>query len=261
MNNKVSAILMGGLGNYMFQLAATYAYGMEHNKEVVFNALESSGPHKHLSAYSDNVFKGIDLHHTRQGNYTQLNEVHFNYNELPKIDNNVLLYGYFQSEKYFSNIKDEIREMFTNYQVKMDNKLNYIFKNDVTCSVHVRRGDYLKHPNHHPTQNMSYYIEAMDKMSKNTTFIVFSDDIDWCKENFASYNRNYIFMENNKDYEDLYYMSKCNNNIICNSTFSWWGAWLNNSANKIVVAPKKWFGSALSTHNTDDLYCENWVKI
>jgi 5'(3')-deoxyribonucleotidase len=100
----------------------------------------------------------------------------------------------------------------------------------------------------------------MKEMPKNSIFLIFSDDIEWCKENFPNISDKFIFIEGNKDYEDLYIMSKCKNNIISNSTFSWWGAWLNQNENKKVVAPLKWFGSSIN-HNTKDLYCDGWIKI
>ena len=112
-------------------------------------------------------------------------------------------------------------------------------------------------PNHHPACNLGYYKEAIKLMDVNK-FIVFSDDMSWCKENFVG--DEFIFMENNSDYIDLWLMSLCDNNIIANSSFSWWGAWLNQNPNKKVIAPKKWFGPAIN-HNTKDLIPESWIII
>ena len=127
------------------------------------------------------------------------------------------------------------------------------------CSIHVRRGDYLTKPNIHPTQTINYYMDAVKLMSPNTLFLVFSDDIGWCKDNFKDFT-NIVFIEGNSDYEDLLLMSLCDNNIICNSSFSWWAAWLNQNPNKKVVAPKLWFGSGLN-HNTKDITPENWIEL
>ncbi len=132
---------------------------------------------------------------------------------------------------------------------------------DNTCSIHVRRGDYLNSPNHHPVQNMNYYMKAIKQMPKDSIFLIFSDDISWCKANFPDVPEKFIFVEGNADYEDLLLMSLCKNNIMCNSTFSWWGAWLNKNPNKKVIAPSVWFGPAYANHNTEDLYCEGWIKI
>jgi len=262
MNKKeVSSILMGGLGNYMFQIAAAYAYGRKYDKNIVFNCAESSGPHHHVTSYEKNILKDISLYHVRKENTKQYNENGFHYQEIPEIKDSVLLYGYFQSEKYFKDYENEIRELFMSYEVDMSNHLKNLLENGNTCSIHVRRGDYLKSPNHHPTQSMNYYMKAIKKMPKDSVFLIFSDDIQWCKDNFPDLPEKFIFVEGNRDYEDLYIMSKCKNNIICNSTFSWWAAWLNKNSEKIVIAPSLWFGPAYATHDTKDLYCEGWIKI
>jgi hypothetical protein len=128
-----------------------------------------------------------------------------------------------------------------------------------TCSIHVRRGDYIGLQNFHPVQPVSYYEEAVKIVGDDKHFLIFSDDINWCKENFT-FLKNKTFVLNNLDYEDLYLMSMCKNNIISNSTFSWWGAWLNRNENKQVIIPSKWFGISYSHLNTNDLYCEGWIK-
>jgi len=90
------------------------------------------------------------------------------------------------------------------------------------------------------------------------TYLIFSDDIEWCKLNF-DFLENKIFVNGNTDFQDLYLMSKCNDNIIANSTFSWWGAWLNQNPNKKVIAPKIWFGNFYSNFNTNDLYFQDSI--
>jgi hypothetical protein len=129
---------------------------------------------------------------------------------------------------------------------------------DNTCSVHIRRGDYLRFPNDHPTLLNDYYFKSFDKMKKNTKFIVFSDDITWCKDNIKGNNMFYI--EDETDYVNLILMSLCKHNIIANSSFSWWGAWLNKNKNKKVIAPKIWFGPNKNL-NTKDLIPNKWITI
>ena len=107
---------------------------------------------------------------------------------------------------------------------------------------------------------MEYYRSAVDLIGKEKLFFIFSDDINWCKNNF-DFIENKFFIENNKDYEDLILMSLCSHNIIANSSFSWWGAWLNSNPNKIIISPKKWFGNKYNFHNTKDLYNEKWIKL
>ena len=257
----VSSILMGGLGNYMFQIAATYAYARKHNMNFGFNCSESSGPHKHITEYQTNIFKNINLYYVRKEDFFTYNEKNFHYNEIPYYDRNILLYGYFQSEKYFSEYREDIINLFMSYEVLLDEDLKKIIEDKNTCSIHVRRGDYFKYPNHHPVQSINYYMRAVRQMPKDFVFLIFSDDISWCKENFPDIPEKFIFIENKKDYEDLYIMSKCKNNIICNSTFSWWGAWLNKNNNKKVIVPNTWFGNAYSDKDIKDLYCSGWIKI
>jgi len=259
--NKVSSILMGGVGNYMFQIAVAYAYGKRYNKNAGFNCQESIGVHQHVTTYSENILKDVDLYSV-SGERVQVNESGYHYQELPDYPNrDVLLYGYFQSDKYFSDCEEDIRNMFMSYKIDIDDDVKSLLEKENTCSIHIRRGDYLKSPNHHPTQNMNYYMKAIKSMPKDSVFLIFSDDIEWCKSNFPDVPEKFKFIEGNKDYEDLYLMAHCNNNIICNSTFSWWAAWLNNNVDKIVVAPTLWFGPAFPNHDTKDLYCEGWIKI
>ena len=97
-------------------------------------------------------------------------------------------------------------------------------------------------------------------MGHDKKYLIFSDDLEWCKENF-DFIENKVIIEGNTDYQDLYLMSLCKNNIICNSTFSWWGAWLNKNDKKIVIAPEKWFSSADEYYNTEDIIPSNSIKI
>ena len=149
----------------------------------------------------------------------------------------------------------------------MDDKTKELLKSDNTCSIHVRRGDFLKHPDHHPAQNLNYFMKATKEMPKDSVFLIFSDDIEWCKNNFPKIPNKFYFIEGNKDYEDLYIMSKCKNNIICNSTFSWWGAWLAEP--KIVIAPDLWLTDNAEVHQkafghwveTRHTVPESWIRI
>ncbi len=258
--NKVSSNLMGGLGNYLFQIAAAYSYGKKFSKEPVFNSASSSGPHSRIETYENNVLSVVNLRSTIDS-FTSLTEPGFNYFEIPDVPGNVLLNGYFQSEKYFSDISDEIRKMYTSYEVDILPEINEKIQGGTTCAIHVRRGDFLKYPDHHPVQDMSYFINAINHMPEGTTFLVFSDDMNWCKDNFKRLENDFFFVEGNLDFEDLSIMRSCTHNIISNSTFSWWAAWLNSNPDKIVIAPRNWFGAAYTQLDTRDLYCESWTVI
>ena len=124
--------------------------------------------------------------------------------------------------------------------------------------MHVRRGDYLKFKDTHPPCSVEYYNQAISSFSESSIFLVISDDIEWCKENFLG--DKFYFVEGNEDYIDLYLMSLCKNNIIANSSFSWWAAWLNRNKEKIVIAPEKWFGNEVQ-YNTDNLLPSSWETI
>ena len=127
----------------------------------------------------------------------------------------------------------------------------------VLVSVHVRRADYLNIPEHHTNLQVEYYERAM-KNFEGYSPVIFSDDIEWCKNNL-NFN-NMVLVEGNSDVEDLWLMSLCKNNIIVNSSFSWWGAYLNKNVDKVVIAPSKWFGDGVSL-STEDIVPEQWNKI
>ena len=266
---EVTTKLAGGLGNYMFQIACAYIYGLKHNKKPIFTTDDSMVVHKHISNYKNNILNNVELVPNKTyGNQTTYNESGFEYKEIPQLQGNVYLNGYFQSERYFKEYSDEIKKLFQQPSSVFDNIVEKTLDSygiDIsvanTCSIHVRRGDYLNLPNHHPTQNMNYYMKAIKQMSKDTVFLIFSDDIAWCKQNFPDLPEKFKFIEGNTDYEDLLLMSLCKNNITCNSTFSWWAAWLNRNPEKKVIIPTNWFGPAYAHYNTEDLYCENWIKI
>jgi hypothetical protein len=249
---KVSIELKGRLGNLMFQIAALESYCRKHGYEPVYVHSKES------IKYQNNIFVNIKFSLNYPENYKIGKWNNFKYTEIPRINCNALIAGecYFQSEKYFDpNI---VRELFS---IKEDarQKILLLYP-EITkyVALHVRRGDYVKYPDHHPLCSLSYYERAM-QLFPNKTFLVFSDDIDWCKQNLK--NNNLIFVENNLlDYEELHAMSLCSDNIIANSTFSWWGAYLNYNKDKVVVAPKNWFGHSVPV-DTIDLCPDSWKKL
>jgi hypothetical protein len=170
---------------------------------------------------------------------------------------NIELMGYWQSYKYFNHCKNKIKTYFT-FREEIIEK-NYLGSDEFSyCFIHVRRGDYVNLPNHHPVLEMDYYIKAINKVQefsfdKSVKFIVCSDDIEWCKNNFIG--SQYLFSESD-EINDLCKMTLCDYAIIANSSLSWWGAYLGRSEN--VIAPKKWFGSALP-EATKDRFPEGWI--
>jgi hypothetical protein len=127
-----------------------------------------------------------------------------------------------------------------------------------TVSLHVRRTDYVTSNGYHPVQSIEYYKNAIDIIGDYDYIFVFSDDIQWCKDNLKF--KNMVFMEGFSDIEDLHIMSLCQNNIIANSSFSWWGAWLNIHPEKKIIAPTNWFGEQANL-NTSDMIPSDWIKI
>ena len=262
---------MGGLGNMLFQIAATKSFAISKNTKPSFynldeqlNYLNNDKIYNPTLDYSEeylrlNIFNNLLSDSPID---TKRYEFPFHYEDIEMEGDNILVHGFFQSEKYFKKHEKEIKEDFkpTNEILNVINeKYSDILKYRKT-SIHVRRGDYVRHPNHHPIQPVEYYENAINLL-KNITekYIVFSDDIEWCKKTFIG--DKFIFIEDEKDYIELYLMSMCENNIICNSSFSWWGAWLNNYENKIVIGPKLWFGNSLSFHNISDIIPDTWIKI
>lgn len=178
---------------------------------------------------------------------------------------NTYFEGYWQSEKYFLDIETEIRQIFTvkkalNTQTKPF--LDQIRACD-SVSLHVRRGDYVQNPifnQVHGLCSLEYYQKAVDLISQKLekpVFFVFSDDIFWCKKHLK-FDVEIVFVAGNfLNYEDLSLMSACKHQIIANSSFSWWGAWLNNFAEKIIIAPKKWFVEK----EIKDLIPQHWIRL
>lgn len=183
---------------------------------------------------------------------------------------NSFVKGNFQSEKYFESIESVIRDEFK-FTKQLDLE-NLKWKNEIlnsnSVSIHIRRGDYIslkQNANKFAQIPLSYYQNAITYISQNlpsSVFFVFSDDIKWVKENLIS-DAPLHFIENNNtpqtSHFDMQLMSLCKHNIICNSTFSWWSAWLNNNPQKIVIAPQNWFADI--SINSQDIIPDEWIKL
>ena len=264
--------LKGGLCNMLFQIAAATSMAIIKKTEASFPNLDEQlkmlnedtkhNPNlKHSFEYKSlNIFKNLITEKPKEN--CKRVEFPFHYSEINIDESDYIIDGFFQSEGYFKENEYYIRNMFS-ITDEIDKIINIKYSEILkykTTSIHIRRGDYLLNPHIHPTQTIEYYNEAINITKNNTEkYLIFSDDISWCKENFKS--ESFVFIENEKDYIELYLMSKCENNIIANSSFSWWGAWLNNNQNKIVIGPTNWFGPGFSFFNTNDILPKNWIKI
>jgi len=228
----------GRMGNQLFQLAATIAYGRRHGEEVWFPAWE----------YAEHFNVPANFFGKRKPG-RRYEEPCFAYREIPRMDNPDL-HGYFQSERYFTDYANYIRELFTPKDLE---ETNCGF-----CAVHVRRTDYEKLPGCYTILGKDYYLAAAERVPVDS-FIVFSDDHAAAKKMFKGEQR-FVVPEPSEDVVDFRMMCECEHQIIANSSFSWWAAWLNPNPDKVVVAPKNWFGPKLApSHPIADLIPQSWT--
>lgn len=273
---------MGRLGNQMFQFASTLGIAQNLNLEAKFPLENCSNPQMSgpfdpalghnmdvkcdlLECFNINPSYFIPSSEIRMRYVYQ--EQDFGYNkEVENLMDFCGLHGYFQTDKYFSGHRDLILSQLDFKQPYKDSASSYMenirmsTKSSRIASIHVRRGDYVMSPDHHPVCSLEYYEKAISEMELegDVKFIIFSDDTEWCKGVF--FGDSYIVSDLDNPYIEMCAMSMCDNNIIANSSFSWWAAWLNKNPNKKVVAPSRWFGPLLNK-NTSDVYCKGWLVI
>jgi hypothetical protein len=272
-SNYVSVIIQGGLGNQLFQIATAYAYSIQNKKKLIFK-------------YSDNLYNSYNLERksfwntlfTNKLNVLNINEFNnikflkynekknYNYNDLPNVnDNNILLFGYFQSFKYLENEKTTrnfLRHLVYSSETYMYNVYNlynsiklYFTKiinreclDDDIVSMHFRRTDYILTPNnYHNTLDIDYYINALNIVDKNC-IVIFSDDIEWCKNNITDniFEKKVFlyFVDINNVEIEFILLSFIKHNIISNSTFSLMASYISYyDTKKTIIAPQKWISN------------------
>jgi hypothetical protein len=239
---------MAGMGNQMFQLAMIWA----HSKKYQINYAVPTkviAPHIHgkQDAYR---FPGINYLSDPPA-LQEYKEKSFRYELIPPVDN-VCFNGYWQSWKYFDEYRNELLDV-----------IGFPYKeNKGVVSIHVRRGDFLDFPNHHPVVSEAYLGRAIFFFMQRgfLKFKVFSDDIPWAKENLPQENIQLEFSEGQDEVQDMIDASCCSGNIGSNSTFSWWIHYLNQNKNKIGVFPRRWFGENLN-HDISDLLPANTIML
>lgn len=285
--------VIGGLGNQMFQYAAGRALALQHQTELFLDTADFDSYRLHsllLMRLFPTACKPTEPATTR-------NLIGFRANAIckkilrklnsPKLSlpiifepserywqqfsatpDNVYLDGYWQSESYFSSYEKQIRTDFTfpPLQTEVNQALAAEIAQSTAVSLHIRRGDYVSQAVNQSIYyqcDMDYYRAAIAHINanvRNPRYFVFSDDIAWAKTTFAAYDI-YSFVSHNtgdQSYVDMQLMSLCKHNIIANSTFSWWGAWLNDNQAKIVISPREWF---VNGRSSKDLIPETWVQI
>ena len=261
----ITCNLAGGLGNQMFKIATVLAIAADTELKPVFEKVGCSRSYGgSRPVYWDSLFYQLNSLEEKV-NFQALNDSGRNTPIKPGPNKNYkLVHGYFQSYLYFHHQRDVILNMFR-LPVAMEDVLKFEYEKHTggckTVSVHVRRGDYLRLTNIYVNlANTDYYKDAIEQFDKDVMLVVFCVDIEWAKKYFAEIapDRQYWFVQK-KDYEELVLMSMCTNNIIANSTFSWWGAYLNQNNNK-VICPGDWFNPK-SRMKIKDMYLDEWVVI
>ncbi|NTE04803.1 alpha-1,2-fucosyltransferase [Agrobacterium tumefaciens] len=286
--------IKGGLGNQMFQYAVASAMNKSttvyfdqtflNNQKIssdVFTARKYElAIFKRLNAKNANPFI-IKALYTQKKYYALLRTFLTKINLFKSIDDNniktelekshyfmlVYLEGYFQNPSYFENIRENLLHDFTFPQLSNLGRayLKNIKRISHAASIHVRRGDFLKKKiaSIHGILDLSYYHDAKDYLAgqvDNPHFFIFSDDANWCKENF-SFIENSTIVSNLEPWEDMYLMTVCQHHIIANSTFSWWGAWLSTNKKQINIAPKNWFKDPQLNLVYQNIIPKNWIKL
>jgi hypothetical protein len=287
--------IIGGLGNQMFQYAMGRALAIAHQQPLLLDIADFADYPLHQGFELTWVFNGAintasttDIqsvlgwqaskriktrltypHWAIFRNRHFIVEPHFNYwAGIQQLPSSAYLFGYWQSERYFQEIVDIIRTDFTFKQPvsEKNTDLAQQISQVNAVSIHVRRGDYVQNPTAnavHGLCSLGYYqaaILAITQLIEQPTFFVFSDDIEWVKTNLPlSFPCQYISHNQGiESYNDMRLMSLCQHHIIANSSFSWWGAWLNPNPTKIVIAPKKWFAI---DNNISDLLPQEWISL
>lgn len=258
----------GRIGNQIFQYAACYATAKRLETEFVIPQLNVDNIKQDgCYDYSNNQwipynFRMYDCFEiTAPKGEVNINNIfqepHFHYDKtFDYITDNTSIQGYFQSEKYFIDYKEDILKELT-FKTEILNKAKKIIKsltNKEIVAIHIRRGDNIINPVF-PLISLEYIQKALNEFNdKEYNFIIISDDISYCKEVFPE---GVLFSEGTNDLIDLCLMSLADHNIISNSSFSWWGAYLNQNINKKVITPINWFKD--KSINTTDLHPGNWI--
>jgi hypothetical protein len=259
----------GGIGNVLFKLAASISTALDNNVDYLFSNEFIRDKDRHMvtfghsdyRVYYQNILRNIQFSDKLPTPYLTYTEPGFEYNPIPyEQGTNLLLDGGFQSEKYFLNNRQTIIDLF-----KIPDHIEFQIKEAIPdinsyVAIHVRRGDYVNQPQYHPLVTKEFYQKAVEEVGIDNKFLIFSDDLEGCKDLFDFIPTKYPY-STGVDWSDLYMMSLCKDNIIANSSFSWWAAYLNQNLDKRVVAPTAWFGSAYANLNIKDLLPNSWIKL
>ncbi len=257
--------LEGQFGNQLFIIAAATSLALDNNAEAYFpDFVNAKNVHYNLAENYKTIFYYLKtkLPRIKRLRYHHL-EPYFHYRPIPFVKN-MQISGYYQSEKYFASNKEEIIRLFSPHPEIKDylyEKYSDIIEHPKTVGVHLR--NFLKED---PVQKVfltygpDYYKAAMDLFPDDSLFVVFTNDIEKTKKDFSDIKKNIRYIEGEKFIYDFYLMSFCKDNIISNSTFSWWSAYLNPNPGKKVIAPPYWFNPNYPA-DTKDLLPKDWIVL
>jgi hypothetical protein len=265
----------GLLGNQLFQYSLLFSIGLKHNYKIGLPLRNLNTKFDGCFNHTDNTWISFKLNLYDCFNIratllddAECDKIIYNYKEpnfhfdskVLEVSDNTNIEGYFQSYKYFDEFKSELLKELK-FKNDIENKANSLINSmneREIVSIHIRRNDYVKNGTLN-LLDLNYFSAAADTfLDGDYNFLILSDDIEWCKETIGI-SSNVFFSEHNSNFVDMCLMSKCNHNIISNSSFSWWGAWLNLNENKKVIAPSKWFKD--TNIITKDLIPETWIII
>jgi hypothetical protein len=252
----------GLFGNQMFQYATLFS--IAHTRKYDFGVpYKRRSPDKWNDFCLPDCFKNLSA---KDSSYSipqyKAEEHNFCYNPgIFGIQDNTDILGYFQSEKYFKDYRNQLLKEFE-FTSEIKEKAEEIrnLSKDRVISIHIRLGDYVHQQQNHPVCTMEYYKEALTHMPDDAMLFIFSDDVETATNLFKDLGRKMVFPDTNNRFVDMCTMTLCDYHIIANSSFSWWGSWLSNS--KKTVAPSAWFGPAPHMpKNWSDVYCKDWVIV
>jgi hypothetical protein len=261
---------MGRLANQMFQYASVKGiaknigvdFCIPYHKDAVDDGI---GNKLRTELFDGFEMPNVNIGLLNRGHAPDVNERFFHFDEelFTMCPDHVSLQGYFQSEKYFKHIEDEIRNDFTFVGDVLTPCQEMISSIENPLALHIRRTDYLTNSENHFNLTLEYYEAALKHFDDDRNVIVFSDDPKWCQEQELFSGDRFMISENTDNRVDLCLMTLCNDFIIANSSYSWWGAWLSNNKSKKVIAPIQWFGKTGYTknHDTKDLIPNDWTRI
>jgi hypothetical protein len=236
--------VIGGVGNQLFQIAAGYAYAEKYGKKLIINPYNwFAGQGTNPLVYKDTIFKNFEYGNYTTTDVTRIQEKRFNYDQLPYHSGDVSLHGYFQSLKYFEDVKKEFISLLNLPEISNDLKID--------VGLHIRRGDYLKYPTIHHVCHTEYFEHFFEKF-KDRDIKVFTDDPDHVANEFSNYK--FDILKSDSDIKELACMTRCDTLVGSNSTFSWWAALIGN---KTSYFPSKWF---VNNSEATDIYHDKIIK-